>query len=71
MRIDYYRETIFFIICFCFVRLKIKQGGRGVDLQYSTYSCRNLYKVNFCLHKRRYFGRIFEASEGKCEASEA
>ena len=45
-------------------------GGLGGDLQYSTYPCRNPYKVNFSLHKRRYFGRVFEASEGKCEASE-
>ena len=59
--------------CFCFVRLEIKEGGGGGgggDLQYSTYPCRNPYKVNFSLHKRRYFGRVFEASEGKCEASE-
>ena len=60
-----------FFVCFCFVRLEIKQGGGGgVDLQYGTYPCRNPYKVNFSLHKRRYFGRVFEASEGKCEASE-
>ena len=52
------------------MRLETGWGGEGVDLQYSTYPCRNPYKVNYSLHKRRYFGRVFEASEGKCEASE-
>ena len=68
MRIDHYLETIRFL--FCAPRDKTRGGGGGVDLQYSTYPCRNPYKVNFSLHKRRYFGRVFEASEGKCEASE-
>ena len=71
VRIDYYLETIRFFCLFLFCAPRDKTwGGGGVDLQYSTYPCRNPYKVNFSLHKRRYFGRVFEASEGKCEASE-